>query len=61
MSLKSLLNDWTDWDYTLHFIASVIGIVENSSNECFLKNKGLYWSNNSTNRYLTFILQSLIE
>lgn len=35
--------------------------VENSSNECFLKNKGLYWSNNSTNRYLTFILQSLIE
>lgn len=61
LPLKDLMLTWCDFDITLHYIASCLGIVDDFTHDCFLKNKGLYWSNNSTNRYLTFILDSLIE
>jgi hypothetical protein len=57
-TLREYLTDFVDWDGASFYLGVTLGLW---SEDSFMKNKGVFWSNNPVGKMLHELLQALVE
>ena len=60
MTLRERLKDWNDVDGAMFELAVILGIMP-AGDESWIKNKGIFWSNNPLGTTLYEMLQGLVK
>lgn len=62
MTLKDLLEDWTEFDIAMYYLACILGIIEYDEKfNSYRKTKAIYWSKNPLGDSLYEMLETLVK